>query len=141
MCDIISIENMNEKGIHKMKVHILNEMAMTRTEAISTCMDLGEKFIEHFHKVYNEGKTSENFNHHCAEMQSWLDKCRKIKLKSTNKYLTPVNLIDWFFTACGGVDEDNGFTNNVEIEIYNKFIIILSADNATKIKNVLQEIL
>ena len=124
-----------------MKVHILNEMAMTRTEAISICMDLGKKFIEHFHKIYSEGKTSENFNHHCAEMQSWLDKCKSIKLKSNNKYLTPVNLIDWFFTAGGGIDEDNGFTDYAEIEIYNKFIIILLADNATKIKNVLQEIL
>lgn len=124
-----------------MKVHILNDMAMTRTEAISICMDLGKKFIEHFHKIYSEGKTSENFNHHCAEMQSWLDKCKSIKLKSNNKYLTPVNLIDWFFTAGGGIDEDNGFTDYAEIDTYNEFILALAANKDIKVKNVLQQIL
>ena len=124
-----------------MKVHIINEMAMTRTNAISTCMDLGERFIEHFHKIYDEGKISENFNHRCAEMQSWLDKCKSIKLKSNNKYLTPVNLIDWFFTAGGGIDEDNGFTNGTEIDTYNKFILALASNKDIKVKNVLQQIL
>lgn len=124
-----------------MKVHILNEMAMTRTEAISTCMDLGKKFIKHFHKIYNEGKTSENFNHYCAEMQSWLDKCRKIKLNSTNRNLTPVNLIDWFFTAGEGIDGDNGFTDYTEIDTYNEFILALAANKDIKVKNVLQQIL
>jgi len=104
-------------------------------------MDFGKKFIEHFHKIYNEGKTSENFNHHCAEMQCWLDKCRKIKLKSNNKYLTPVNLIDWFFTAGAGIDEDNGFTDYAEIDTYNEFILALAANKDVKVKNVLQEIL
>lgn len=114
---------------------------MTRFDTIRTCMDLGGKFIEHFHKIYNEGKTSENFNHHRAEMQSWLDKCRKIKLKSTDKYLTPVNLIDWFFTARKGIDEDNGFTDYTEIDTYNEFILALAANKDIKVKNVLQQIL
>lgn len=114
---------------------------MTRFDAIRTCMDLGGKFVEHFHKIYNEGKTSENFDYHCAEMQSWLDKCRKIKLKSTDKYLTPVNLIDWFFTAGRGIDEDNGFTDYTEIDTYNEFILALAANKDIKVKNVLQQIL
>lgn len=126
-----------------MKAHIVSDVTMTRPEAISTCMDLGEKFIEHFHKIYNEGKTSENFNHYCAKMQSCLDKCRKIKLKSTNRNLTTVNLIDWFFTAGeeGSIDENNGFTDNTEIKMYSEFIFILTVNSTKKVKNVLQEIL
>lgn len=125
----------------KQKAPIVEDIIMTRFDTIRTCMDLGGKFIEHFHKIYNEGKTSENFNHHCAEMQSWLDKCRKLKLKSTNKYLTPVNLIDWFFTAGEGIDEDNGFTDYTEIDTYNEFILALAANKDIKVKNVLQQIL
>lgn len=125
----------------KQKAPMVEDIIMTRFDTIRTCMDLGGKFIEHFHKIYNEGKTSENFNHHCAEMQSWLDKCRKIKLNSTNRNLTPVNLIDWFFTAGEGIDEDNGFTDYTEIDTYNEFILALAANKDIKVKNVLQQIL
>lgn len=125
----------------KQKAPIVEDIIMTRFDTIRTCMDLGGKFIEHFHKIYNEGKTSENFDYHCAEMQSWLDKCRKIKLNSTDKYLTPVNLIDWFFTAGKGIDEDNGFTDYTEIDTYNEFILALAANKDIKVKNVLQQIL
>lgn len=116
---------------------IINEMAFSKLDAIDKCIELGHQFIDHFHKVYKEDQTSYNYIHHCNEMQSWLDKCRRFKLKSTNNYLTPMDLIDWFFTAGECVDPDTGFIDNNEIEFYNKFILLLALDRNSKIIDVL----
>lgn len=118
-----------------------DEQAQRRADAIITCMDLGDLFIQHFHKLYKEGKSSNSFYHHCMEMQAWLDKCRKIKLQSTKKYLTSKNLIDWFFTAGGLVDVDNGFTDSNEIESYNNLIIKLATDRDSKVFDIAKSII
>ena len=127
-----------ERRISKMTI---NEMAFSKSEAIDKCIELGEKFIQHFHKVYREGKNSDCFTHHCSEMQAWLDKCRIFKLKNTNDYLTPINLIDWFFTAGQCVDVDNGFNTDKEINIYNTITIILAADRFTNVEDIMKQIL
>lgn len=122
-------------------IRATDEQAQRRTDAIITCMDLGDLFIQHFHKLYKEGKSSNSFYHHCMEMQTWLDKCRKIKLQSTKKYLTSENLIDWFFTAGGLVDVDNGFTDSNEIESYNNLIIKLATDRDSKVFDIAKSII
>lgn len=127
-----------ERRISKMTI---NEMAFSKSEAIDKCIELGEKFIQHFHKVYREGKNSDCFTHHCSEMQAWLDKCRRFKLKNTNDYLTPINLIDWFFTAGQCVDVDNGFNTDKEINTYNTITIILAADRFTNVEDIMKQIL
>lgn len=120
---------------------IATEQAQRRADAIITCMDLGDLFIQHFHEIFKEGKDSESFSHHCQEMQAWLDKCRKIKLQSTKKYVTPENLVDWFFTAGGLIDEDNGFTSIDEITTYNDLITKLSIDRNSKVFNIAKDVL
>lgn len=120
---------------------IATEQAQRRADAIIMCMDLGDLFIQHFHKIFKEGKDSESFSHHCQEMQAWLDKCRKIKLQSTKKYVTPENLVDWFFTAGGLIDEDNGFTSIDEITTYNDLITKLSIDRNSKVFNIAKDVL
>lgn len=127
-----------ERRINKMTI---NEMAFSKSEAIDKCIELGEKFIQHFHKVYREGKNSDCFTHHCNEMQAWLDKCRRFKLKNTNDYLTPINLIDWFFTAGQCIDFDNGFNTDKEINTYNTITIILAADRSTNVEDIIKQIL
>ena len=119
----------------------INEMAFSKSEAIDKCIELGEKFIQHFHKVYREGKNSDCFIHHCNEMQAWLDKCRRFKLKNTNDYLTPINLIDWFFTAGQCIDSDNGFNTDKEINTYNTIVIILAADRSINVEDIMNQIL
>ena len=127
-----------ERRISKMTI---NEMAFSKSEAIDKCIELGEKFIQHFHKLYREGKNSDCFTHHCSEMQAWLDKCRRFKLKNTNDYLTPINLIDWFFTAGQCVDVDNGFNTDKEINTYNTIVIILAADRSINVEDIMKQIL
>lgn len=119
----------------------LNEMAMSRMDAMDKCIDLGRQFIEHFHKVYAEGKNSKDFVHHCTEMQSWLNYVRSIKLKTTNRYLTPSDLIDWFFTAGECIDADNGFDTYEEIDLYNEFFLALAANKDCKVINIATKLL
>ena len=120
---------------------VATEQAQRRADAIITCMDLGDLFIQHFHKIYKEGKSSASFSHHCQEMQAWLDKCRKIKLQSTKKYVTSENLVDWFFTAGGLIDEDNGFYNYDEMDVYNSFMSALAANRDLKVIDIANQLL
>ncbi len=88
----------------KLNEEHLVEMAYRRSDAIKVCLDLGFEFINHFHKVMQEGKTGIDFEHHCKEMDTWWRKVRDIKLKHNNKILSDEQLVDWFFTAGSGVD-------------------------------------
>lgn len=118
----------------------LNEMALKKVDAIDKCQQLGWQFINHFHKLYKESSNSSTFHHHCSEMQSWLNTVRSYKLKSTNKFLTSVDLIDWFFTACGGVDADNDFTSD-EADYYDEFITKLLYDKTISVEEAAQKTL
>ena len=124
-----------------MKFRVLDEMAHDRADIMIKCQSLGELFIEHFHKLYSEGKDSSDFVHHCHEMQVWLDKGRKLKLKSTGRVLTPSSLIDWFFTAAGNIDEDNGFYTYEEIDAYNEFMLALAANKESNVYDVAMNVL
>lgn len=119
----------------------LNERAFSRMDAMDKCIDLGKQFIDHFHKIYEEGKNSKDFVHHCTEMQAWLNYVRSIKLKTTKRYLTPSDLIDWFFTAGECIDADNGFDTYEEVDLYNEFFLALAANKDCKVINVATKLL
>lgn len=116
------------------------EAPFCRGDAIDICSSLGNLFIEHFHKIHSEGMEGKDFQHHCAEMQAWLDKCRSMRLKGSNRHLTQIEQIDWFFTACGAIDKENGFTTEDEADIYNRFVILL-AGNPISVKNAAERVL
>lgn len=46
----------------------IDEQAFSRTEIIDKCNSLGDQFIEHFDKIYNENN-EETIKHHASEMQ------------------------------------------------------------------------
>lgn len=116
----------------------INEMALSRSDAISLCLDLGKEFSEHFVKVTTEGTNSENFNHHCSEMQAWFDKIRKIKLKPKSKTLNIEQYVDWFFTAGQNIEDVVGEDN---VELYEKLIEGLLNNKNNKIINIMKNIL
>lgn len=72
----------------------LNEIAMPKADAIELCVRLGNRFVEHFHKLYLEDVTSSSFHHHTSEMQAWLNTVRKVTLKHNTNPLTAINLLD-----------------------------------------------
>lgn len=116
------------------------EAPFGRGDAIDTCSSLGKLFIEHFPKIYSEGIEGKDFPHHCAEMQAWLDKCRAMRLRGSNRHLTQIEQIDWFFTACGAIDEENGFITEDEADAYNRFVILL-AGNPISVKDAAERVL
>ena len=123
-----------------MESHRIDEMALSRGDAIDRCINLGKQFIEHFHKVYVEEIESRDFNHHCQEMQSWYDSVSSIRLKTNNKFLTNTQLIDWFFTL--GANVEDYLDNDEEVEHYNNFIVeLLSNKRSKKVVDVLKDIL
>lgn len=120
------------------KAIILNEMALPRADAIDLCISLGEKFTDHFKEIYKKGILDRDFKHHCQELQSWYDRINKIILKQSNKQLSKIQKIDWFFTHGSSLDE---IFNNTEIETkYEEFIMKLLA-NDDLIINILKETL
>lgn len=117
----------------------LLEMAYERADAINRCGNLAIKFIQHFHKAVKEGKDSDDFHHHCTEMQTWFDTVNKFVLKNNKKRISNNQLIDWFFT--------NGSSVEYAIEepyqdLYDNFIIkILANRDKCNIEEILTELL
>ena len=104
----------------EIKDNYLNDMALSRTDAIDRCISLGKNFIEHFDKIYNN-PDSEAFNHWAKEMKGWLNQVKEIKLKPKNNYILKGQLRDWFFTA-GAVPEDFMLNpTDKEIQMYDNF--------------------
>ncbi|MBE7084204.1 MAG: hypothetical protein E7373_06370 [Clostridiales bacterium] len=115
------------------------EMAYTRPDAIERCYNLGEQFAKHFIKICEEGKGAKYFIHHCAEMQSWWDKVKGIKLKENNKLISLSNLTDWFFTL--GKDPED-FIPDRHLPIYSKLYLKLLLDREiAKVQDILEELL
>lgn len=119
-------------------LQLLNEMALLRADAIDLCISLGEKFTTHFKEIYQKGISDRDFKHHCQELQAWYDKINKIILKQSNKKLSKIQKIDWFFTHGSSLEE---IFNNNEIETkYEEFIMKLLSDN-NLVVNILNDIL
>lgn len=110
-------------------ITILNEQAMVRADAIDKCISLGEKFIEHFHKVY----TSPNdlsVNHWINdEMQGWLNSIKNIVLKQNNKKLRAIEISDWFLTAGSYPENIVKEMDDKELELYDKFCVLILSGN------------
>lgn len=117
----------------------LNEMAITRSEAIDKCYSFGKQFIEHFHKIMSEGKSADEFKHHCKEMQNFYDYVKQITLKQNNKKLPIDYLINWFFTIGSNVDE---VIKEPYVDIYEQLMIRLLQDRMnSKVFDILNELL
>lgn len=116
----------------------LNEMTLERNDAIIKCGSLGRQFIEHFHKIVKSGKSAQDFNHHCSEMQNWWDDVRVIVLKCNKKTISMTQLLDWFLTAGSSVEI---IIEEPYQDIYEKFCISLIANPDKKIKDNLSNLI
>lgn len=111
------------------------EMSVDRSTAFDKCIGAGKPFIEHFIKVCNEGKDSENFSHHCQEMQAFWNQVKNLTLKPRSKLISPLNLADWFF--CLGSEPENIIRDDGILEKYFNFFPKLLADRDYEIKELL----
>lgn len=122
-----------------MENHRVDEMAMEQSKAISMCRSLGKQFIEHFHKVYVGGLKDRDYKHHCHEMQTWYNDAKSIKLKSNNKVISRIHLVDWFFTVGAGVDDF--LHDEDEIDMYEEFTLKLLTDPFSDVEDALDKLL
>ncbi len=111
---------------------------MTRPEAVDYCIRLGNNFINEFHYLYNYNTSLDNVlrDFVIMKMQKQLDIVRSIQLEDTKKMLTPVNMIDWFFTAGASIDKNQGF-DDAEIDYYNEIILALAANRTLSVNHAL----
>lgn len=118
----------------------LVEMALSRLDAMDRCISYGEQFCEHFNIICEEGIESDNFNHHCGELQGWYKIVCKIKTKNNNKELSNEDLVDWFFTAGANVED---VINKDYISIYKKFINIMlnNRNNQQLVSDIISDLL
>lgn len=120
--------------------YIVSEQAQSVSKLLALCIDLGEPFIKHFHKVLKdiENQDWQNFMHHCREMQGWWNKVKSQRYKHSKKIISNEDLIDSFFTV-GAISED--YLDEGEAYIYEtEFIPQLLADREQKISDVLDKI-
>lgn len=115
----------------------LNEMAMSRIDAIDRCYSLGKPFIEHFHKIYLDTENPAR-NHWESEMQNWYNMVRDITLKPKNKHLNMSQMKDWFYSF-GSSYEEFFNEDSDEIEAYESFIDEL--DESGDVKKSIGEVL
>ena len=112
----------------KQYIVTVRDMALSRTDAMDRCISLGQKFIEHFDKLYKNPDDSSK-THWLIEMESWYKKVKQIKLKQNHSPLTNSELHDWFFTAgANSIDFMKNGTRTEE-QFYDKFVTKIISGN------------
>lgn len=116
---------------------------MIRPKAVDYCIRQGNNFINEFHYLYNYNVSLDNVPAEFVimKMQKRLDIVRSIQLEDTKKMLTPVNMIDWFFTAGASIDKDQGFNDDAEIDYYNEMILALAANRTLTVNSAVHQML
>lgn len=137
-CDIDDSENPQQRNIRGNHVALceqgragiarimdsINDMALSRTDAMDRCISLGKKFIEHFDKVYKNPNDSAR-NHWLSEMNTWWKSVKEIKLKNTNKPPLNGEYRDWFFTAGANPEDFMKAPTYMESKSYDEFVSAL----------------
>lgn len=114
-------------------------MALKRKDAIGQCISLGKQFVEHFHKCMLEGKFSNDFLHHCSEMQAFWDNVKFIVLKQDSKLINSDDLINWFFTY--GSDVEHVIEEEYQ-DIYEQLYLQLLRDRKnSKVAHIMKNFL
>lgn len=121
-----------------MENHRLDEMSISRGEALATCIELGTEFYEHFHKVFVGGTKDRDFKHHCSEMQGWYNSVKKIVLSYNKKTLSKDQLYRWFFLA--GSETYVTFNDEREAAMYDQFVKIVLEGDERLFSDILEEI-
>jgi hypothetical protein len=91
-------------------------------ETINFCCDNGTIFIKFFKQI-TCSKNKERKLEIANQMQSILNDLNDIVFSETNRHLNHAQKMDWFYTATSNYD--NFFDNNKDIELYDKFVLLV----------------
>lgn len=107
----------------------IEDMAMSRQQAMDRVTDLAPRFVKYFDKIW-QCPWSMGCNHWANKMQVWLDHVLRIKLKETGKRLSLQQKMDWFFT--NGSESETLFNDRAEAMVYDDFIEKVAFNNDVK---------
>ena len=117
-------QTMNQKNIFS-SASDLDEGEVSRQEAINSCAELGERFIELFNSIMSDSPESIDCERSYAEMQDCFDRVKGMRLQGSNRLLYAEYLVDWFFTA--GSDTECKVKEPYQ-ELYEKLYLPLLID-------------
>ena len=121
----------------KLIIDSVNDMTLSRRDAMDRCIGLGKQFISHFDKIY-KNKNSDDINHWIMEMNTFYKKVKEIKLKESNDEILSGDLRDWFFNAGANVKDFMKNSTYEEEKLYDNFVN--KVINSNNIKSSLKEI-
>lgn len=82
-----------------------------------------------------EGVNSNDFAHHCSEMQTWWDDVKAIRIKQNKRHLNDDEVFRWFFT--GGSEVEDLFDDENCREKYKILCKELLSDRNQTVLNVI----
>lgn len=94
----------------------------SKLKAIDYCCRNGLKFVGLFKQLFDT-KNKERKLEIANQMQSILNDLNDIVFSETNRHLNHAQKMDWFYTATSNYD--NFFDNNKDIELYDKFVLLV----------------
>ena len=84
----------------------IDEMAMSRQQALSIVDSYVVEYSDHLLKCIVFGDSTNNLKHWSDEIAEYLDEINSIKIKPNNKKVRENYLYDYFFLASGDVELD-----------------------------------
>lgn len=85
---------------------ILNEMAISRQQALSVVDSYVVEYSNHLLKCIIFKNTTNTLNHWISEISNYFNEINNIKIKPDNKKMREDYLYDYFFLASGDVEDD-----------------------------------
>lgn len=101
----------------------------SKPKAIDYCCRNGLKFVGLFKQLFdtkNKDRQPEILN----KMQIIFDKINDIYITKSQNLIYHSQKMDWFYTATSNYD--NFFDNNKDIELYDKFVLLVEVNNNVK---------
>lgn len=157
-----------DEALFELKEHAIHLYEMSQPQAIirQRVRDLSEEIVTHLTKIILYGdKLPATVLHWCSEIDAWLDKCMKNKIKKSSKDRFPTSdeLLAWLTDYYKTADDIEGIRFNVEKsysyqgfakskitdeDLYNKIISIIKElcplvanreHNKTKIEQIVSQ--
>lgn len=115
----------------------INDLGLSRKQALDRCWNLAEPFIEHFNKIYNN-PNSQTVHSWCVEMQTkWFIPISKIVFTNGNKRISDKEIYEWFLTR-GSSPEVLFEEDSQKAKIYKQFCkeLLKTKDVEQSLKNI-----
>lgn len=120
----------NKWQLDQVKRYLLDEQAISRSDAESGISHLADTLIEHLLKVLVFGPNCSAYNHWMSELNKWFKKISEIKLKPKSYHPTLKDVRKWAREE--PLEDYRSYINTIEIIICEENIFIPIAEELLK---------